>query len=68
MKKSSHTNKTDAHTGLLFMWHSEDITSSAVPRRSYIIYLLTTHRKHIFGPMVLIKKLGFAVEKDEVKY
>ena len=56
MKKSSHTNKTDTRTGLLFMRHSEDIASSAAPQHSYVIYLLTVYQKHTFGSIALMRK------------
>ena len=55
MKKSSHTNKTDAphRASVLLVW--EDITSSAAPQHSYIIYLLIVYQKQMFESIALIK-------------
>ena len=39
---------TAVRAGLLFMRHSEDITSSAAPQHSYIIYLMAAYQKHTF--------------------
>ena len=62
MKKSSHTNKTDTRTGLLFMRHSEDITSSAAPQHSYVFYLMTVYQKHMFESIALTKKPEFSTD------